>query len=400
MNPIKHIKLNILPRLSKKNKSQYVLRQKTEKLPIKDFPQDCFTSIPDNAEFYTLVRIGKKKDPNFERSVLTFYDKNYMIQRDIKGDGTNQKKRIYDEIWKIENGFKGPFTRKRNITTKELNPDTRWWETTQEEEQFTRTFADEKNYVYKKGFAKKIHINKNVHERVNGEKIIHSTITEYPKTYSKDIFDTKKVFSADIKLTDDIPQIVKINPETNVKLPQRDKFKPYRLLTGEQKQKSLTRFYLNENGLKPLDIDIVFMPKEVPENADGFFDNHLGKIVFKKPTHNYPVTVASHEGEHARQYSLAGRLGKLRTSFGLRCEKQLPPVTEMNEIQEGIKYVIASEKYPKLSPTENLRENPEYWFNDLEVGARLKAKKMEDTYKKGRDRYQEIFPVTEGSNSF
>lgn len=380
-------------------KSQYVLLQKTEKLPIEAYTEGQFT-IPENAVSYTLVTIGKKKDPEFKRQVITFYDKSYMIQRGIQGTNYPTKIRNYDELWKIENGTAGPFTRKRNITTKQMNPKTKELELIQEEEQFVHTDISSWNYVYPSGFRRKLHINKNVHDTVDGEKIVHSTVTEYPATHNLNPEDKKKILSADISFNDGIPEVKQINQETNIQPPTGDTFMPYRLLVGEQKEISLAREYLKRRGLDKLKIDVRFSHEEVPKNAEAIFDCDKSAVIFKKVTKGSPAEVAAHEGEHAFQYSLCGRLGKNHTQYGLMCQRELPPVTDMKELKEGFKYVIASEKYPKTSPEENLKENPEYWYNELEVGARKKAKQMKELYNKGKELWNKLFPVTKGSNSF
>ena len=379
--------------------SQYVLLKKTEKLPIETYKEGIF-DVPDNAVNYTLVTIGKKNDPEFRRQVVTFYDKCYMIQKGISGTGYPKKIRNYSELWKIENGINGPFTRKRNITTKQINPVTRELELNQEEEQYTLTDTSLSNFVYQKGFRRKLHINKNVHETINGEKTVHSTITEYPLTYTNNPDDKKKILSADISFDKGIPKIDRVLEETNIEVPKNDEFLPYRLLVGEQKEISLARDYLKRRGLDRLEIDVRFSPDEVQKNAEAMFDCDKAAVIFKQVTKGAPVEVAAHEGEHAFQYSLCGRLGKNNTYYGLMCRRELPPIEDINEIEEGFKYVIAAEKYPKTSPDENLRENADYWLNELEVGARKKAKKMKELYDKGRSALLEIFPVTKGSNSF
>ncbi|MCR5265730.1 MAG: hypothetical protein K6E29_03955 [Cyanobacteria bacterium RUI128] len=384
--------------LKHKRKSQYLLLEKTEKLPIESFKESNF-EVPEGAVSYTLVTIGKKKDPEFKRQVVTFYDNAYMIQREIQGTDYPKKVRNYIELWKIENGFRGPFTRKRDITTKQMNPQTNKLELRQEEQQFVYTDISPWNYIYPEGFRRTLHINKNVHDTVDGEKIVHSTITEYPSPLSI-INDKNKVFSADISFDKGIPKVKQINEETNVDYPKNDKFLPYRLLVGEQKEISIERGYLKHRGLDKLNIDVRFSPNEVSPNAEAMFDCDKSAVIFKKVTKGSPVEVAVHEGEHAYQYSLCGRLGKNTSRYGLMCQKELPELTDVKQIEEGFSYVIAAEKYPKTSPNENLRNNREYWYNELEVRARKKSKRIKELYNKGKEAWHELFPVTKGSNSF
>ena len=75
-------------------------------------------------------------------------------------------------------------------------------------------------------------------------------------------------------------------------------------------------------------------------------------------------------------------------------------MTDIKEMDKGYKCVIAAEKYPKLSETENLKNNLDYWENGLEVGARLSADEITKSYDEGRQVLIKEFPYAKGETVF
>ena len=138
----------------------------------------------------------------------------------------------------------------------------------------------------------------------------------------------------------------------------------------------------------------------MPKNSEGMFNHLDGNIYYRDVSKSHPVKIAGHEGEHVYQYSLIGRLGKLLSKFGIICKTNLPPVTDIKEMDKAYKCVIAAEKYPKLSETENLKNNLDYWENGLEVGARLSADKITKSYDVGRQVLIKEFPYAKGETVF
>ena len=404
MNPVSVLKncntpLNLLSKPKPNNKG-FVLLEKTKKLSISELPDMYKADMPANSAFFKLVKIGKTDCDSFQRKVITFFDDKNIIKRSISGSGIPTKERFYYNSTKSDDNLSNSLIKKRSITTKIFDENSKKWDIMQEEDQYLRMVHDEKEPLNDKFLPDKLQINKNIHKKSDDKKTIVSTITEYPSILKNEPATSKKMLSADITIKDDIPYIEKIKNDTNTELPANDEYLPYRFLTGEQKQISLTRHYLNENGLAPYNIDIVFAPKKVAPNSAGYFDSGAGQIVYRIPTKGSCANLCAHESEHAYQYTLIGQLGKLRTPYGNRCSAKSPVITDMEKMKEGFKYLIASEKYPSVSDTENLRENFNYWNNELEVRAREKGDLKESLYNKGMEIFHKIFPLTKGSNSF
>ena len=198
----------------------------------------------------------------------------------------------------------------------------------------------------------------------------------------------------------DIPKITDITNNTELELPKSDEFLPYRFLTGEQKQTSLTRYELNKNGLKDLDIGIYYSKDAVGANSEGAFDHSSGDVIYDEISKAHPIKISAHESEHARQFSLIGRLGKLKTDYGGKCLKILPEINDNKTRKEGFEYVIAYENYPKLSSTEDLKNNKLYWENKLEVDAREKSDSEFKLYEKTRKILTDFFKFSNSATSF
>ena len=382
--------------LVKTQDSRCLLLSKTEFHPIEEIKES--THIPDNAVTYSFVSIGKKGDSGFNRSILTFQDKNKSLIRKIfTGNNIQPRIRDYERETLATNNWKKILER-RHITTKQLNARTQSWEPVSEENQYIHTLTS--SYIYPHGFSKKLHIDKNVYEYKDGKESIQATITEYPSTLHVEDENAKKVLGVNLVMDNNTPQIESILPENNQELPQNDRFLPYRFLVGEKKQTALTQMILDRKKVGNLGIGVIYSRSAVPQNATGLFNNSDGNIYYAYVTKSHPIRIAAHEGEHAYQYALIGRLGKLNTKYGLKCQETLPPVTNVREMEKGYNYLVASEKYPVVSETEDLRKNKDYWLNELEIRARQAEGIYEKIYNKGRRILQKMFPYSISTNNF
>ena len=381
--------------------TQYRLLQKTECIPISKYPDDLW-GIPEGAKYYTVVKVGRKDNPNFKREITTFYDDKNIISRCRKGTGIRNQIRSYQCFSETVNdtvNTRPKHSNTRIIRTEEYFPEKREFLPIQEEEQYiyNNTFLD-KDGVQKK--STKLHINKNKYSYDYDVPIIHSTMTEYPENYNREPQISKKVLGADMIIRKNIPFIVGNKNAVNVPFPQNDTFLPYRFLMGEQKQISLTQYFLKEKHLENLGINIYVSPYEVGENAVAHFDPEDGNIVFKEVYRKkHPVRTAAHEAEHAFHHSMIGRLGKGRTNYERKCERNLEPLSTIEEIEEGFKYLIAKENYPKLPKSGDLSQNMEYKNNYLEVCARNAAKKAGEKYDEGRAELISYFPFIAGKST-
>lgn len=388
-------------------KTDYKLLEKTKKLPVENFPPDSW-ALPTEADKFTRVKIGKKSDKNYEREVVTFYDKEgKLIKRYFRGTGMKNKIREYKNEFFLPrceiktNGVYG--VDKRSIKTSEFfvaAPETPYlgeWKTTADEEQFVYSMFD-KTKGYRS--AKKIHINKNEYKYDGENAHIKATCVEYPMNLGFEKKSDKKVLSMDIGLRKNRINIEQINPETNVKIPTSDEYLPYRMLVGDKKQECLAQHFLDKKGVGDMGINIETNRYKVSENAVAYFSSENGEIVFKDvQKYNHPVMTSSHESEHAYQYSLIGRLGRGKTYYEKNCRWNKGSLTAEKDIEEAKKYAIARDNYPILDSKEDLSKNKDYMDNYLEVKAREASKKATEIYEIGRKKLMDIFKYVGGYTS-
>ena len=385
------------PIKSKVRDSKYILFEKSQPLPVSNL-NNMSGHIPENAVTYSYINIGKKNMPDFQKTVITFNDKDDQVIRKIfVGTGMTSKIRDYEKNVYAKDGW-NEFLEHRHIKTKEVTPDGNGWQPVQEEDQYIHLSTTK--YKYKRGFARKLHINKNEYHHDNGQNKIVATITEYPYNMGFQNIKDKKVMEVEMSIKNNRPHIDDVLPSTNVELPKNDEYLPYRFLLGEQKQTSITQKVLDDKGVGNLGVGIYYSKDIVPKNSEGMFNHFDGNIYYRDVSKSHPVKIAGHEGEHVYQYSLIGRLGKLLSKFGIICKTHLPSVTDIKEMDKGYKCVIAAEKYPKLSETENLKNNLDYWENGLEVGARLSADEITKSYDEGRQVLIKEFPYAKGETVF
>ena len=91
INQIKSFISHTLVRKAKpvlpQNKKYYLI-EKLENMPIKKFPRDSW-AIPQNAVTFKQVKIGKTKDPEYRRNIISFYDKENKIIRQFQSGTDN-----------------------------------------------------------------------------------------------------------------------------------------------------------------------------------------------------------------------------------------------------------------------------------------------------------------------
>lgn len=408
-NPIRRIFNNLMsqgnatPRV---RKSQYKLLEKTKKLPVEDFPVDSW-ALPTDAVEFTRVRIGKKSDKDFQREVVTFYDKNGdMIRRCFKGTGIKNKIREYGKEFLLArkgielNGACG--VNKRTIKTTEFYglediPSAGVWKTTSDEEQFIYSMFD-KTKGYRS--AKKLHINKNQYDYEGEKAHVKATCVEYPINLGFENPKDKKVLSMNIGIDINRVKVEGVNSETNVEVPLKDEFLPYRMLVGDRKQECLAQHFLDEKGVGDMGIRIETNKSKVNENAAAYFSSDNQEIVFKRvQKYGHPVITSSHEAEHAYQHCMIGRAGKGKTYYERKCRWEKGGLSNPEEIEEARKYSAARADYPIVNPKEDLSQNKDYQENYLEVMARAASKKATEMYDIGRQKLLNIFKYVGGYSS-
>lgn len=159
---------------------------------------------------------------------------------------------------------------------------------------------------------------------------------------------------------------------------ENNPFAAYMYLRPQTKGKYLERFFAKRKGVLPLNVKTYVNSNEVAQNAAAHFSPSKCQI-HVKGKYNIPSTYA-HENEHLFQHTLAGRYnlteyGNVVGDYTQKKGAKLFGKCPENLMAEGNRYTHGIIHYPHTSPNENLRENPSYWLNELEVGARNEEQK-------------------------
>lgn len=363
----------------------YKLLEKTKRVAIGKFPKDSW-AVPDDADTFTRVRIGKTADKNYWHEIVSFFNKDGKIIKQC--EKSSDKPRL---IRTFEHGF--TLTDKTvGISTKKITTE-KWlsdaagisrWHTVSVEDQFVHLLPLQKDENYR--FPRKVHINKTEYDIASEGDRFSVTMTEYPANYGVEPKSAKKVMGVTLDVKEDgIPEIVGTVQSENVQFPVDDKFLAFRFLTGKHKQESLTKFLLREKGLEGANVSVSTSSYHVSDNASACFNSVFGAIYFKTvPTLSLPASTAAHEVEHAYQYAQIGRLNGGMSKYEKHCASIYPPLTDSAEKSEAVKYLQASINYPSLSPTEDLSKNMAYQNNYLEVKAREAGARVHQEYMNGR----------------
>lgn len=361
-----HIKQNLLHKINPK-KCNYVLLDKSAKENIKILKMlDC--DVPEQADTFSMVKIGKKDNKSYEKNITTFYSNGKIIHRMIEDSEGNKIIREYENT-----GYdvKGGNSHGRIVLQKVLNKITGNLETNLIEK-FT-------TYKFEKDGKIKLQISKN---EIN-DNIVNATVTEYPLTGYKRHFEClKKVLGLKLEMVNGFPYIRETFETPNVKFPSDDKYLPFRfILDPETKLKALTKLFIKEKDLDKLKISVE-LSGDIEQNTGGYFSEVEGKIAYNKFSYTPSVKLVSHEVEHAYQYRQIGRLGKGRSQYSKNSSDLYGKIENLDESMEAHKYAVAAENYPEIKSGEDLRKNPDYMNNYLEVKAREAEKKAGDEYYK------------------
>lgn len=380
---------------------KYALLEKTEKLPIANYPDNKWV-FPEAADTFNIVKVGKTNDPNYFKEITNFYNKEgKLVKRCTKGSDINNQTKDYEyDFYCLVNepnpNIYGAETRK--VTTQEyvITPELKklkkthpemsqyiygeWRTKSQELQAVSKLYKGDYTRYPKKLTVIKNTFNQDIPDRMTAEMV------EYPFTRGYEPQNTKKILGLELEIKNDIPHIIGTNQTTNVKIPTNDKFLPFRLYVDrEAQQVALTRYFLKKRGLENLNIRIETNSKAVAENAAAHFSSINGTIAYKKISKYSPqVGTVSHEAEHAYQHSLIGRIGKAKTEYEKKCAEIFPKIESKTKKKEALDYAKARDKYPKLSRTEDLSQNKDYYDNLLEIKAREAGKLAEDEYNTGK----------------
>ncbi len=360
-----HLKQRMIHKINPK-RCKFILLNRISSGEISEF-KNLSTNIPENADSFTIVSIGKRDDEKYRKVITTFYTNKKILKRVTESTDSPKIVREYTTKGDIKNSN----CRMRRIVQKVLNESIMKYETNLIEEQNI--------YILPIFNELKLQTRKNI---INGNKI-SATVTEYPfnKKKKKIPHFLKKVLGLELELIDDIPRIIGTYEQGKVKFSDDDKYLPYRFMLDEnQKLLGYTKELIREKNLSKLDI-IVKISDNVGKNTAGYFCADTNMIEYAKNCDKNFVDTATHEIEHALQYKLIGRLGKSKSEYERNSRKFYGPIRTMKERGEAFKYYVAAEEYPKLKENENPMDNIDYVNNYLEIKAREAAKRAVEEYK-------------------
>ncbi len=373
-------------------KTDFKLLQKTGKRLIKRYNSSEIWAVPQEASFFTEVKVGKKSDSTFFRNITSFYDKDKkLIKRAISGSDINNKIRLYEHSYEFA-GYKNMSVLEadaRRITTKEYVKDKYSylgkWKISSFEEQFAYNFYEGPNKTER---VTKLHTNKTIHDLFDDSRR-SCVMTEYPKNKGYEPKSAKKVMGLEIVMVKGMPKITGYQHTPNVKIPEFDEFLPYRFLNGSEKQEALTRHFLREKHLDNLGIAVYTNESNVSHDALAHFSAYVPEICWRGVNETrQPVVTAAHEVEHAYQYAQIGRLGKGRNKYEKDCLKKFGKITDIKEREEAYKYLIASENYPSKEQSDYIKK---YRDNYLEQNARQAGCEAAEVYNICREYLRSVF---------
>ena len=327
----------------------YVLVEKTPKTQLGKYIPTHWV-IPEGTDSFTIVKIGKKGNAQYEKKITTFYNGDKVLGRctDINDVPIESKEfNYFDVIDKPQTGK----AEKREIYTYhyEKGP----YKPTLKGFEVQDIIRDEKNKI-----NNEVRIEKNI---FNEDGII-GTLKKC-LTKAKREPEGNKLLQVKMKLVEGIPQIEETKC-VNTVLPKNDAYLPCRFIFEPEEQiKALTNYHLKEKGLENLGVRTVFTDK-IEDGTKAMFTVENRTIYYNKDLINNPVSTTAHEVEHAYQHSQIGRIGKGKTSYEKDCYKKFGEIKDKKELEEANKYYIASENYPKDPKSK------EYFNNYLEVEAR------------------------------
>ena len=87
-----HFKQDVLHKINPKRCS-YTLLEKTPKINIEQYKK-MSKNVPEGADSFTLISIGKRDDKKYRQKITTFYSKNNIIERLFE---TSDGKRVIRE---------------------------------------------------------------------------------------------------------------------------------------------------------------------------------------------------------------------------------------------------------------------------------------------------------------
>lgn len=345
-------------------KYNHVLKSKTDKCKISK-AQDLKLPIPEGADTFSMVRIGKRDDEQYSKIITTFYKNNQIMKRYIDDCGEITT-RIYTQKRALLDANVKAFFR----TVKTFGKDER-----NNVELKKIEHIELSRFPHSGKIKFKLHKDENVYEGSQ----IRAKIKEHENLpYRKPV---KKAIELNMELDkDDIPHILNQSVTAGIKLPENDKFLPLRFIFDLSKQRlAFTKYFIKKYHLENLGIRIDDA-LNLPDKTVGEFCPDDILIRYDKD-YGETLALAAHEVRHAYQFAQIGRLGKGYGKYYRTAERQLGVITNAEEAKEAYRFLVASEKYPHEADIE--RKSRFYKNNYLEIDARKAESDAMIEYSKG-----------------
>ncbi|MGN0030580.1 MAG: hypothetical protein ACI37Q_01335 [Candidatus Gastranaerophilaceae bacterium] len=374
--------------------TDFRLTTKSENLPVSESMNKAIGIFLPNvtADTFSYVSIGKHSDLSYRHEIMTFYDKcKRVILRTFKKDDNLYKMRCYR--YGLDNDaiiatYKS-IPEKANSSSDDLQ---------MVSVEYRRVTSIKSNtFSENNPSPQRVSIKKVEMSDFNGKANEEITFLYTPFNRGVGKPSDRKFLKGTVVFENDNVSLNNIEKSDNVKLDFDDKYLTVRFLDPRTEAgiKVLTGQLLKEKSLDKLKLKIV-ANCELDEGVEGSFSSDLRTIFLKNFTeycfHEDAVNCSAHEVEHAYQYSLIGRLGKGNTSYETDAMNINGELTDINEINEAVRYSIADTNYPSTGRTN---DNPLYKYNYLEVKARQFGEKIADEYENSLnyDFFEEFKPI-------
>ncbi len=320
------------------DKYKYILKIKTEKCSVSQL-KSMGVSVPEGADTFTMVHIGKRDDSKYSKRITTFFNNNQICARYIDS-GDEFITKVYNQKT-YNRGVNNLFHRvvKTFIYKNNAAPE-------YSELEHLEIIRNNLNGSVKY----KMHRDKNTFK----DSIIKASLKEHDNFLNSKL--AKRDIDLDIRIGNDgIPHIESKSVSDGINLSEQDEFLPYRFIFDTSKKRlAFTHYFIKKYHLEDLGIKI--KEEHMSDNDIGSFDEFEKTITYDKDACE-TITLAAHEVRHAYQYAQIGRLGKGYTPYCRQCRKKFGNITNPDELEQAYKFLIAGENYPASGSGKLYSEN-------------------------------------------
>lgn len=366
-----------------KPRNKIYCEQKIIKKSIAHYNKSVLQDYPTNTIYFSIIKTRKRNTPDDYQEITSFYNeqkqllKRYIIKSKEKPLIKEYK---YDtSLLNCENETTR-LVHTRKVTTSDLKNKLK------EEEFFVINYFDKYNKTENK-YGQKLTTIIKEYLTQQYKKCIRTTITEYPMTQKLEPQNTKKILGITIELPH-FPffknaKIIDTTQTTNTKFPNNDEFIISRFLTGEDKCKQLTEYYLQKTNNDNVGMLVFVDKKKVSDDAIAVCKFDYREIDWGEvPKYTQVSNVARHEVEHVSQHVMSEEFLKRTSSPNIKYNDNFNYI-------EGEKITNAIQNYPAKT---NPYYKKLYEENYLEIKANQAAQIAEKEYRNEQKFFFEEFP--------